>query len=94
MHDLNSHSGSESLASVRPETENIFYQFYIQKCCFVRTDGLGVGRLVDGCSDSEVEMVMLINQVTNTRKIQTAHPSRALTVILILIEISGSSKQL
>ena len=32
-------------------------------------------------------MVMLINQVTNTRKIQTAHPSRALTVILILIEI-------
>ena len=23
----------------------------------------------------EVEMVMLINQVTNTRKIQTAHPS-------------------
>ena len=39
----------------------------------------------------EVEMVMLINQVTNTRKIQTAHPSRALTVIVILIEILGSS---
>ena len=38
----------------------------------------------------EVEMVMLINQVTNTRKIQTAHPDRALTVILILIEILGS----
>ena len=42
----------------------------------------------------ELEIVMMITQVTNTRKIQTAHPSRALTVILILIEISGSSKQL
>ena len=39
----------------------------------------------------ELEIVMMITQVTNTRKIQTAHPSRALTVILILIEISGSS---
>ena len=38
----------------------------------------------------EVEIVMQITQVTNTRKIQTAHPSRALTVLVILIEISGS----
>ena len=38
----------------------------------------------------EVEIVMMI-KVTNTRKIQTAHPSRALTVIVILIEILGSS---
>ena len=37
-----------------------------------------------------LEMVMLIKQVTNTRKTRPAHPSRAITVVVILIEISGS----